>query len=66
MYNKKKSHVYPSLFSGYIGDILEDLGHPLTDSLSSLNRLLKLNPKELSSSDEPQKWIQVVTSIRNL
>jgi len=53
-------------FSGYIGDILEDLGHPLTDSLSSLNRLLKLNPKELSSSDEPQKWIQVVTSMRNL
>jgi len=51
---------------GYIGDILEDLGHPLTDSLSSINRLLKLTPKELSSSEEPQKWIQVVTTMRNL
>ena len=57
---------YLFIFSGYIGDILEDLGHPLTDSLSSINRLLKLTPKELSSSEEPQKWIQVVTTMRNL
>ena len=51
---------------GYIGDILEDLGHPLTDSLASVNRLLRASPKDLSSIEEPQKWIQTVKTMRGL
>ena len=52
--------------SGYIGDIISDLGHPLTDSLASFNRLLKASPKDLPSIEEPQKWIQTVKTMRGL
>jgi hypothetical protein len=31
--------------TGYLGDILEDLGHPLTGELSSATTLLKLPAK---------------------
>ena len=49
---------------GYLGDILEDLGHPLTEGLSSLSRLLKLPMKELQDSQEPQKLVSAVRQMR--
>ena len=52
------------LYVGYLGDILEDLGHPLTEGLSSLSRLLRVSPKELSDSKEPQR--NLVSAIRQM
>ena len=56
-------------FAGYLGDILEDLGHPLTENLSSLSRLLKLPAKDFNStttSQEPQKLVTQIKTMRNL
>ena len=57
-----------SLISGYLGDILEDLGHPLTESLKSIVFLLKLSPKEFltSSSGQPQKLVSAVKEMRSI
>jgi hypothetical protein len=53
---------------GYLGDILEDLGHPLTESLKSVVFLLKLPAKDFaaSSSGEPQKLVSAVKEMRSL
>ena len=53
---------------GYLGDILEDLGHPLTESLKSIVFLLKLSPKEFltSSSGQPQKLVSAVKEMRSI
>jgi hypothetical protein len=53
---------------GYIGDILEDLGHPLTDSLKSVVVLLKLPAKDFvaASSAEPQKLASIIKEMRSL
>ena len=56
------------IFLGYLGDILEDLGHPLTESLKSLVLLLKLSAKDFaaSSAGEPQKLVSAVKEMRSL
>ena len=53
---------------GYIGDILEDLGHPLTESLKSVVSLLKVPSKDFvsGSSGEPQKLVSAVKEMRSL
>ena len=53
---------------GYLGDILEDLGHPLTDGLQSLVALLKLPSKEYasSSSEYPPKLVSAVGAMRKI
>merc|ERR1712025_418612 len=51
---------------GYLGDILEDLGHPLTENLSSLSRLLKLPIRDLHDSEEPQKLVSAVKQMRSI
>ena len=53
---------------GYLGDILEDLGHPLTDGLQSLVALLKLPPKDFtsSSSEYPPKLVSAVGAMRKI
>ena len=59
--------VASNYISGYLGDILEDLGHPLTESLSSLSRLLKLPAKDFrGTTEEPQKLVSAVKQIRQL
>ena len=52
------------MYAGYLGDILEDLGHPLTEGLSSLSRLLRVSPKELRESKEPQR--NLVSAIKQM
>jgi len=57
---------------GYLGDILEDLGHPLTENLGCLSRLLRLPAKDfistsLSNSEEnSQKLVTQVQKMRNI
>ena len=57
---------------GYLGDILEDLGHPLTENLGCLSRLLRLPAKDfistsLSNSEEnSQKLVKQVQTMRNI
>ena len=52
---------------GYLGDILEDLGHPLTEGLQSIVYLLKLQPKDYwtSSNDHPQKLVSAISKMRS-
>ena len=54
--------------TGYLGDILEDLGHPLTESLKAIVFLLKLSPKDFfaSSSGQPQKLVSAVKEMRSI
>jgi hypothetical protein len=61
-------HYYVSLV-GYLGDILEDLGHPLTEGLSNLSKLLRLPIKDFTASatsQEPQKLVSTVKQMRNI
>ena len=56
---------------GYLGDILEDLGHPLTDNLGCLSRLLRLPIKDVMSSSDSeerdfQKIFAQVQKMRNI
>jgi len=53
---------------GYLGDILEDLGHPLTNELVSTSTLLKINQTNFKeeSSTCPVKVVQLVRAIRGL
>ena len=56
---------------GYLGDILEDLGHPLTDNLGCLSRLLRLPVKDAMSSTASeerdfQKIFAQVQKMRNI
>ena len=56
---------------GYLGDILEDLGHPLTDNLGCLSRLLRLPIKDVMSSSASeerdfQKIFAQVQKMRNI
>ena len=53
---------------GYIGDILEDLGHPLTESLKSVVSVLKVPLKDFvsGSSGEPQKLVSIIREMRSL
>lgn len=53
---------------GYLGDILDDLGHSLTEGLISIVFLLKLTPKEYwtSSTEHPQKLVSTIRKMRNL
>jgi len=53
---------------GYLGDILDDLGHSLTDGLMSIVFLLKLNPSEYwsRSTEHPQKLVSAIRRMRNL
>jgi len=53
---------------GYLGDILDDLGHSLTEGLNSIVFLLKLTPKDYwsSSTDHPQKLVSTIRKMRNL
>ena len=54
--------------TGYLGDILDDLGHSLTDGLMSIVFLLKLNPSEYwsRSTEHPQKLVSAIRRMRNL
>ena len=53
---------------GYLGDILEDLGHPLTEGLCSVVSLLKLLPKEYDagSSEHPPKLVSTIGLMRKI
>ena len=53
---------------GYLGDILEDLGHPLTESLQSIVHLLKLAPKDYisGSSEHPPKLASAINAMRKI
>ena len=55
-------------FLAYLGDILEDLGHPLSDGLASVLELLRLSPSEYwtKSVGMPQKLVSDIRKIRNL
>ncbi len=52
----------------YLGDILEDLGHPLSDNLQSVLMLLKLPAKDfwVQSTGCPQKLVTTIRQMRNL
>ena len=56
------------IISGYLGDILEDLGHPLTDGLRSLVCLLRLPSKEYlsASTEHPQKLVSAISAMRKI
>lgn len=64
--NNSTKQLYTDI--GYLGDILEDLGHPLTEGLKSVSALLRLPPKEFgaASAQEPQKLVSAVRQMRNL
>ena len=51
---------------GYLGDILEDLGHPLTEELQTIVTLLKMPAKDFASasSHSPQKLVSQVKLMR--
>jgi hypothetical protein len=52
----------------YLGDILEDLGHPLSEGLKVILTLLRLPSGEFTvqSSALPQKLVSAVRQLRNL
>ena len=61
--------VLPGLFSkAYLGDIMEDLGHPLSEGLPLILSLLKLPPCDywMESAGMPQKLVSTIRQIRNL
>ena len=53
---------------GYLGDILEDLGHPLTDNLGCLSRLLRLPIKDVmsSSASEERDFQKIFTQVQKM
>ncbi|XP_059098482.1 conserved oligomeric Golgi complex subunit 7-like [Tigriopus californicus] len=52
----------------YLGDILEDLGHCLSDGLKNILTLLKLPAKDywVASTGCPQKMVSTIRQMRNL
>jgi hypothetical protein len=53
---------------GYLGDILDDLGHPLSTDLSSASALLRIPLAGFreESNGYPSKIIQIIKSIRGI
>jgi len=53
---------------GYLGDILDDLGHPLSPDLTNASALLKMPLANFSgeSSAYPAKSVQLVRTLRNI
>ena len=52
----------------YLGDILDDLGHPLSPELSSAGALLRLPAESLASesSGHPGRVVAIVTRLRGM
>ena len=53
---------------GYLGDILDDLGHPLTQDLASVMALVKLPAAsyKVDSAGYPSRLVAAIRSLRGL
>lgn len=60
--------LFSRTLTAYLGDILEDLGHCLSDGLKNILTLLKLPAKDywVASTGCPQKMVSTIRQMRNL